>query len=66
MATCPYLCIYSEQLLGYNVIKWSHEVLYPLCKIFNLLCFLCENLSEYEQFQPWQGFIFIEIFVIEF
>ena len=30
------------------------------------VCFLCENLSEYEGFRPWQGFIFVEIFVIEF
>ena len=30
------------------------------------VCFLCENLSEYEGFQPWQGLKLVEIFVIEF
>ena len=33
-----------------------------ICRV----CFLYENLNEYERFRPWQGFIFVEIFVIEF
>ena len=40
----------------YNIAKSS------ICCV----CFLYENLSEYEGFRPWQGFIFVEIFVIEF
>ena len=30
------------------------------------VCFLYENLRKYEGFRPLQGFIFVEIFVIEF
>ena len=59
MATSPYLCIYSEQPHGYNVTTLQNLQ-------FAVCVFFCENLSEYEGFQHWQGFIFVEIFVIEF
>ena len=43
---------------------WTFKL--PTMAFICSMCFLCENLSEYEGFRPWQGFIFVEIFVIEF
>ena len=66
MATCP--CAIT---LSNSMDTTLQSRLMKSCTLFAktsicCVCFLCENLSEYEGFRSWQRFIFVEIFVIEF
>ena len=49
-----------------SILCFFWTFMLPTMALICSVSFFCENLSEYEGFWPWQGFIFVEIFVIKF